>query len=158
MPGRGTDCAWENSVIEMLCLRPRYVASSAALGIALTGSVLLGGWLEWWWLASAAFAATVGVGGAATVAVWRHGARPGRADAAAEAGTVPDARIAALTHDLRSPLNACLMWIDVLALQPSPEKSAEGLAAIRRNLEKQMRLLDALVDGSGPDAPDSARR
>jgi len=53
-----------------------------------------------------------------------------------------------LTHELRSPLNACVMWIDVLALSPEPDKLAKAVEAIKRNLSRQARLINDLSDAS----------
>jgi PAS domain S-box-containing protein len=59
-----------------------------------------------------------------------------------------DVFFASVTHELRSPLNACLMWLDVLALGPLSEKSAKGVDAIRRNLKIQTRLVNDLIDAA----------
>jgi signal transduction histidine kinase len=70
-----------------------------------------------------------------------------RQDAEA-ASRVKDVFFASVTHELRSPLNACLMWLDVLALGPLSEKSAKGVDAIRRNLKIQTRLVNDLIDAA----------
>jgi PAS domain S-box-containing protein len=54
--------------------------------------------------------------------------------------------LASVTHDLRSPLNACLMWADVLALGPLSESSAKAVDTIKRNLKLQARLVNDLID------------
>jgi signal transduction histidine kinase len=54
--------------------------------------------------------------------------------------------LATVTHDLRSPLNACLMWTDVLALSPLPEDSVKAVDTIKRNLKLQARLVNDLID------------
>jgi len=59
-----------------------------------------------------------------------------------------DAFLASLSHDLRSPLNACVMWLDVLALAPQPEKITQAVDAIRRNLARQTRLVNDLSDAA----------
>lgn len=56
--------------------------------------------------------------------------------------------LASVTHDLRSPLNACLMWLDVMALGPLSEKAAKALDAIQRNLKLQARLVNDLIDAA----------
>ena len=51
-----------------------------------------------------------------------------------------------LNHELRSPLNACVMWLDVLAVSPQADKVAQAVATIKRNLARQARLVDDLND------------
>ena len=53
-----------------------------------------------------------------------------------------------LTHELRSPLNACVMWLDVLALAPQPDRLAKAVEAIKRNLARQARLVSDLNDAA----------
>ena len=53
-----------------------------------------------------------------------------------------------LSHELRSPLNACVMWVDVLALSPQPDKVAKAVEAIKRNLARQARLINDLNDAA----------
>lgn len=53
-----------------------------------------------------------------------------------------------LSHELRSPLNACVMWVDVLALSPQPDKLAKAVDAIKRNLARQARLVNDLNDAA----------
>jgi PAS domain S-box-containing protein len=67
---------------------------------------------------------------------------------AESANRVKDVFFASITHELRSPLNACTMWLDVLALGPLSEKSAKGVDAIRRNLKLQTRLVNDLIDAA----------
>ncbi len=54
--------------------------------------------------------------------------------------------LASITHDLRSPLAASLMWTDVIQLSPLSEKAAKAVEAIRRNLKAQARLVSGLTD------------
>jgi signal transduction histidine kinase len=63
-------------------------------------------------------------------------------------GRVNDAFLSWLNHELRSPLNACLMWLDVLALAPQPEKVAQAVEALKRNLARQTRLVNDLNDAA----------
>jgi PAS domain S-box-containing protein len=70
-----------------------------------------------------------------------------RKDAEA-ANHVKDVFFATITHELRSPLNACLMWLDVLALGPLSDKSAKAVDAIKRNLRIQTRLVNDLIDAA----------
>jgi PAS domain S-box-containing protein len=67
---------------------------------------------------------------------------------AESANRVKDTFFASVTHELRSPLNACLMWLDVLALGPLSDKSAKGVEAIKRNLKVQTRLVNDLIDAA----------
>ena len=53
-----------------------------------------------------------------------------------------------LSHELRSPLNACVMWVDVVALSPQPDKLAKAVDAIKRNLARQARLIGDLSDAA----------
>lgn len=59
-----------------------------------------------------------------------------------------DAFLSWLNHELRSPLNACGMWLDVLALSPQPDKLAQAVEAIKRNLARQTRLVNDLNDAA----------
>jgi len=54
-----------------------------------------------------------------------------------------DQLLAALSHDLRTPVTAILMWIDVLRRQPG--ELTRGLAAIERSARAQTRILDELL-------------
>jgi PAS domain S-box-containing protein len=67
---------------------------------------------------------------------------------AESANRVKDVFFASITHELRSPLNACTMWLDVLALGPLSEKSAKAIDAIKRNLKLQTRLVNDLIDAA----------
>lgn len=53
-----------------------------------------------------------------------------------------------LTHELRSPLNACVMWLDVLTLAPQPDKLTKAVEAIKRNLARQTKLVNDLNDAA----------
>ena len=64
------------------------------------------------------------------------------------AGGAKDAFLSSLSHDLRSPLNACVMWLDVLALSPQPDKLTKAVDAIKRNLARQTRLVNDLNDAA----------
>ncbi|HZF27743.1 MAG TPA: ATP-binding protein [Gammaproteobacteria bacterium] len=64
------------------------------------------------------------------------------------ANRVKDVFFASITHELRSPLNACTMWLDVLALGPQSEKSGKAIDAIKRNLKIQARLVNDLIDAA----------
>ena len=67
---------------------------------------------------------------------WREVAadRQPAAQTAGEPGSRgTDAFLSWLNHELRSPLNACAMWVDVLALAPQPDKLVKAVEAIKRN-------------------------
>jgi signal transduction histidine kinase len=66
----------------------------------------------------------------------------------AQTGRDKDTFYSWLSHELRSPLNACVMWLDVLALSPQPDKLAKGVDAIKRNLARQARLIGELSDAA----------
>lgn len=57
-----------------------------------------------------------------------------------------------LNHELRSPLNACSMWLDVVALAPQPDKLTKAVDAIKRNLARQTRLVNELNDAANVSA------
>lgn len=67
---------------------------------------------------------------------------------AESANRVKDVFFASITHELRSPLNACAMWLDVLALGPLSDKSAKAVDALKRNLKIQTRLVNDLIDAA----------
>jgi PAS domain S-box-containing protein len=67
---------------------------------------------------------------------------------AESANRVKDVFFATITHELRSPLNACTMWLDVLALGPLSDKSGKAVDAIKRNLKIQTRLVNDLIDAA----------
>jgi K+-sensing histidine kinase KdpD len=53
-----------------------------------------------------------------------------------------------LVHDLRSPLNASLMWLDVLRLREQPAETRKAVEAIRRGIDRQIGLLRELGDAA----------
>lgn len=68
-----------------------------------------------------------------------------------------DQLLAAVSHDLRTPVTAILMWIDVLRRQPG--ELVRGLQAIERSARAQTRILDELLttlsaaEEPAPEAP-----
>ena len=66
----------------------------------------------------------------------------------AAAGGATDAFLSWLIHELRSPLNACVMWLDVLALAPQPDKLTKAVEALKRNLARQTKLVNDLNDAA----------
>jgi signal transduction histidine kinase len=69
-----------------------------------------------------------------------------------------DAFLSWLIHELRSPLNACVMWLDVLALAPQPDKLAKAVEAMKRGLARQARLVSDLNDAAKLSSAGEMRR
>ena len=63
-------------------------------------------------------------------------------------GRATGAFLSWLTHELRSPLNASLMWLDVLALGPQADKLPQAIEAIKRGLARQAKLVSDLSDAA----------
>lgn len=58
-----------------------------------------------------------------------------------------EAFIASVVHDLRAPLNACLMSLSLLELKASqPEEVLKIAEVIRRNLDREAKLITELGD------------
>jgi signal transduction histidine kinase len=68
---------------------------------------------------------------------------------AEEALRLKDEFLATLSHELRSPLNAIVGWLQVMRSQPGPERLDRGLSAIERNTGLLARLIDDLLNLSG---------
>jgi PAS domain S-box-containing protein len=67
----------------------------------------------------------------------------------AETNRLKDEFLAALSHELRTPLHPILGWTAMMKTQRlTPEKTAEALAIIDRNVQQQIRLVDDLLDVS----------
>lgn len=66
-----------------------------------------------------------------------------------------DQLLAAISHDLRTPVTAILMWIDVLRRQPN--QLTRGLEAIERSSRALTRILDDLLArlSTGEPTPSS---
>jgi PAS domain S-box-containing protein len=66
------------------------------------------------------------------------------------ANEAKDEFLATLSHELRTPMTAILGWLDMLALDetPDPELLKEGLETIRRSARLQAQLIDDLLDVS----------
>lgn len=68
-------------------------------------------------------------------------------NAAQTATKAKDEFLAALSHELRNPLNPVLMLSTAMELDPSlPEDAREQIGIIRRNAELEARLIDDLLD------------
>ena len=68
-------------------------------------------------------------------------------DAAEEANRLKDRFIAALSHELRAPLQPIVGWTEVLRRSgPSDAVTTRAVEAIRRNVREQVRLVDDLLD------------
>ncbi len=67
--------------------------------------------------------------------------------AAQEANRIKDDFLATLSHELRTPLNAILGWARMIERGGlSQERTAHGIASIRRNAEAQSRLIGDILD------------
>ncbi len=65
------------------------------------------------------------------------------------ANRIKDEFLATISHELRTPLNHMLGWVVLLrGGQLAPEKAAEALATIERNVRAQNRLVEDLLDVS----------
>ncbi len=68
-------------------------------------------------------------------------------ESAESANRLKDEFIAALSHELRAPLQPILGWTEVLRRHGSLDPvTAKALEAIRRNIRQQVRLVDDLLD------------
>jgi PAS domain S-box-containing protein len=68
---------------------------------------------------------------------------------AQEANAAKDRFLATLSHELRSPLNVMLGWIQLLRKdQSNPEAVALGLGVLERNVQLQSKLIEDLLDVS----------
>jgi PAS domain S-box-containing protein len=68
---------------------------------------------------------------------------------AQEANAAKDQFLATLSHELRSPLNVMLGWIQMLRKgQMSPESAARGFEVLDRSVRLQAKLIDDLLDVS----------
>jgi PAS domain S-box-containing protein len=66
---------------------------------------------------------------------------------AEEANRLKDQFLAALSHELRAPLQPILGWTEVLRRHTSLDKmTVHALEVIRRNIRQQVRLVDDLLD------------
>jgi PAS domain S-box-containing protein len=68
-------------------------------------------------------------------------------NAAQKANNAKDDFLAALSHELRNPLNPVLMLSTAMEMDPTlPEDAREQIGIIRRNAELEARLIDDLLD------------
>jgi len=65
-----------------------------------------------------------------------------------EIGREKDEFLGALSHELRSPMNAVFLWTSVLRSRTTDPRLLEAVDAIERNSRKEVRLLDELLDVS----------
>lgn len=63
---------------------------------------------------------------------------------------------AVISHELREPLQMVFAEIDLLMTEPQAEACREGLAAIRRGLEREAGLIATLLDRYEPPAQHEA--
>ena len=63
-------------------------------------------------------------------------------------------KLAALSHDLRSPLNAILGWTRILALKRAHDPEiVEITERIERSAKSQLKILEDFMNGVGPPTP-----
>ena len=133
------------------------IAVAAMPGIRITGT-------EWWVLAGGIAISLLVFGIVRVFAANRERAEIARKEAlareqaarteAAAANRALDEFTAMLSHELRPPLNAIQSWAQVLEQDARPGTVRRGIAAIRRNVDNQARLIDDLLES----ARISARR
>jgi len=73
----------------------------------------------------------------------------------------PEAIVDVISHELRSPLNATLVWATLLEMDDAPTTVKKASAIIRDNVRAQARLIDDLVEVSRAPTqvmPADARR
>ena len=69
--------------------------------------------------------------------------------AAERSSKIKDEFLATLSHELRSPLNAILGWVQVLRMRPpTPDVLNQAIEAVERNSQAQARLIEDLLDMS----------
>ncbi len=67
-------------------------------------------------------------------------------DEAERQSRIKDEFLATLSHELRTPMNAILGWLDMLATGRGVRDTAHAIAVIRRNAEAQAKLIDDLLE------------
>ena len=69
-------------------------------------------------------------------------------EAAELANRTKDEFLATLSHELRTPMSAILLWAKMLNDKSDPESLNQGLAAIRNSADAQKQLIEDLLDTS----------
>lgn len=67
-------------------------------------------------------------------------------DEAERQSRIKDEFLATLSHELRTPMNAILGWLNMLATGRGVHDTAHAIAVIRRNAEAQAKLIDDLLE------------
>jgi signal transduction histidine kinase len=67
-------------------------------------------------------------------------------DEAERQSRIKDEFLATLSHELRTPMNAILGWLSMLAEEQAVRDPAHAIAVIRRNAELQAKLIEDLLE------------
>jgi hypothetical protein len=67
-------------------------------------------------------------------------------DEAERQSRIKDEFLATLSHELRTPMNVILGWLDTLSREKTRRDRRSALAVIQRNAEAQAKLIDDLLD------------
>ncbi|HEY0285334.1 MAG TPA: ATP-binding protein, partial [Vicinamibacterales bacterium] len=67
-------------------------------------------------------------------------------DEAERQSRIKDEFLATLSHELRTPMNAILGWLSMMAEEEAVRDPAQAIAAIRRNAELQAKLIEDLLE------------
>lgn len=67
-------------------------------------------------------------------------------DEAERQSRIKDEFLATLSHELRTPMNAILGWLSMLATRDAVKDPAQALAALQRNASMQAKLIEDLLD------------
>jgi PAS domain S-box-containing protein len=70
----------------------------------------------------------------------------GARDEAERQSRIKDEFLATLSHELRTPMNAVLGWLSMLAKGETVRKREQALAIIQRNAQAQAKLIEDLLD------------
>lgn len=69
-----------------------------------------------------------------------------------------DQRISTCIHELRTPLSAIAISVDLALTEPDEKQQARALARVQRNIRRLIEITDRMQAGNGAAASDSPRR